>query len=297
MRQLDKMAEEITKEKVAQLLPKRLQNSHKGTYGSVLNISGSLNYQGAPFLSSVSALRVGCGYVTLASISTVIDNIASKTSDITFLPLRDSYGQCIASDAFSDIKKTIDRYNVVSIGSGLSDKPAAVAFVDEALQYFSDKNYSVIIDADALNAISNIDVKKLPTSSVITPHPKELSRLINVPVEEIQNDRVQYAKFTAQKYSCTVVLKGHRTIIVSGDEVFVNQTGNSALAKAGSGDVLTGMISGFAAQGCSLFDAALIGVYLHGLTGEIASKNLSEYSVLASDLLNYIPLSINSLFL
>ena len=133
------MAEEITKDIAAGLLPVRPENSHKGTFGRVLNIAGSLNYQGAAFLSSVSALRVGAGYVTLASISKVIDSIAAQTPDITFLPLRDSYNQCVASDALSDIVQVVENFNVVSLGSGLSDKPAAMAFVGESLRFFLTK--------------------------------------------------------------------------------------------------------------------------------------------------------------
>ena len=289
------MAEEITREQAKSLLPQRPENSHKGTFGKVLNIAGSLNYQGAAYLSSIAALKAGAGYITLASIQSVLNNIAAKTPDITFLPLRDSYNQCIASDGFLEIKDTSKNYTVISIGSGLSSKPAVTAFVDEALKELSETNMPVIIDADALNAIANLSVTKLPAVSVITPHPKELSRLLNVPVEEIQNDRVQYAKFASKKFAATVVLKGKDTVIASGEDIFINTTGNSALAKAGSGDVLTGIISGFAAQGLDIKNAAILGVYIHGFTGELASKVLTEYSVLASDLLNYIPEAIKSL--
>ena len=289
------MADEITKELAASLLPRRPENSHKGTFGKILNISGSVNYQGAAYLSSISALKTGAGYVTLAAIQKVIDNIAAKTPDITFLPLRDSYGQCIASDALSEIRDIIKDFNVISIGSGLSDKPAAMAFVDEALKYLSETNMPVVIDADALNAISHLGITKIPSNSVITPHPKELSRLLNIPVDEIQNDRVQYAKFAAQKFSCTVLLKGKNTVIASDTGIFTNPTGNSALAKAGSGDVLTGIISGLIAQGVSVTDSTVLGAYLHGLAGELASRELSEYSVLASDIINYIPSAIKNI--
>lgn len=290
------MVFDVTKELVKKYLPARSENSHKGTFGKVLNISGSLNYQGAAYLSSVAALRAGAGYVTLASISSVINNIASLTPDITFFHLRDSYGQCAASDSFSQLKDIIDSYSVVSIGSGLSEKPAAIAFVDETLEYLAEKNMVVVIDADALNAISSIGISKLPFNAVLTPHPKELSRLIGVSVEEIQNNRIQYAKFSAEKFSCTVILKGHQTVIAgSSGDVFVNPTGNSALAKAGSGDVLTGLISGFAAQGCNVEQASILGVYLHGMSGELASLDFTEYGVLASDIIKYIPLAIKNL--
>ena len=153
----------------------------------------------------------------------------------------------------------------------------------------------VVIDADALNAISHLGITKIPSNSVITPHPKELSRLLNIPVDEIQNDRVQYAKFAAQKLSCTVLLKGKNTVIASDTGIFTNPTGNSALAKAGSGDVLTGIISGLIAQGVSVKDSTVLGAYLHGLAGELASRELSEYSVLASDIINYIPSTIKNI--
>lgn len=262
-------------------LPKREQFSNKGTFGKVLNIAGSEYYTGAAYLSSVSALKMGCGYVALSSSPKVLNTISLRSSDIVFVPI-------------SDVKKRILDFDVVSIGCGLSTDLSVSILFKSILETLSEFKKTVIIDADGLNLLSKMkgDVV-LPQSLIITPHPKEASRLLKVDVSDIVEKPMQYAKELTEKYHCTTVLKMHSTVVCSeAQEIYVNNTGNSALAKAGSGDVLTGMISGLCAQKMNNFDAARLGVYLHGKTGEIASGMLSEYSVLASDLLKYMHLSI-----
>ena len=150
-----------------------------------------------------------------------------------------------------------------------------------------------MIDADAINNIAGYSGDLSLKNAVITPHPKELSRLLKVNLEDILENREKYARIASQKYECITVLKGKNTIVTDGDEIFINTTGNSALAKAGSGDVLTGIISGLLSQHMTLFDSAKLGVYLHGLSGDIASEDLTQYSVLASDVIDYIPLAYN----
>ncbi len=262
-------------------LPKREQFSNKSTFGKVLNIAGSEYYTGAAYLSSISALKVGCGYVALSSSPKVLNTIALRSSDIVFLPI-------------DELKKKVHDFNVVSIGCGLSTGVSASIMFKSTLETLSKLDVPVIIDADGLNLLSKMkDGVDLPKNLIITPHPKEASRLLKVEVDDILDKPIQYAKELTEKYNSTTVLKMHSTVVCSQDlDVYVNETGNSALAKAGSGDVLTGMISGLCAQGMSSFDAAQLGVYLHGKAGEIASGMLSEYSVLASDLLNYIPMAI-----
>lgn len=287
---------EITIDTAKNLLPKRPLQSNKGTFGKVLNIAGCLDYEGAAWLSSVAPLKVGTGLVTLASIENVINNLAGNCPWVTFYPLRDNNKKCIASDAFNDLKDVISNYTVISAGSGLSASASISAFVDDLVRYLNNLDKKVVIDADAINVLAESEITKLPENSVITPHPMELSRLIKVSVDEIQSDRIKYARFTADKYGCCVVLKGNKTVVCTKElEVFVNTSGNSALAKAGSGDVLTGMISGFMAQGLSVKDASLLGVYLHGLSGELASDDLTLYSVLATDLIDYIPNALKKL--
>lgn len=287
---------EITAQSVKALMPQRPQQSNKGTFGKVLNIAGSIEYQGAAYLSSVAPLKTGAGLVTLATIEPLINNLAGNCPWVTFYPLRDYYKKCIASDAFGDVLNIIENYNVLSVGPGLSDTAATNAFVDDLIKYLNKNNKKTVIDADAINVLSKSELSSFPSDSVITPHPVELSRLINTPVKDIQNDRIKYAKLTAEKFGCCVVLKGNQTVVCTKDlEVFVNTSGNSAIAKAGSGDVLTGIISGLMAQGVSVENAAKLGVYLHGLCGELASKDLTLYSVLATDQIDYIPQAIKKI--
>ena len=262
-------------------LPKREQFSNKSTFGKVLNIAGSEYYTGAAYLSSVASLKVGCGYVALASSPKVLNVLAYRTSDIVFLPIE-------------NIKKKINEFNVISVGCGLSTDLSVSILFKSLLETLAKLEVPVIIDADGLNLLSKMkEVPELPKNLILTPHPKEASRLLGVDTEKILNKPIMYAKKITKKYGCTTVLKMHSTVVCStAEDIYVNETGNSALAKAGSGDVLTGIISGLCAQGMDNFEAAKLGVYLHGKTGEIASGMLSEYSVLASDLLNYIPLAI-----
>lgn len=261
-------------------MPIRPEFSNKGTFGKVLNIAGSEFYTGAAYLSSVSALKVGCGYVALSGSPKSMNTVANLSPDIVYIPL-------------SNVKEAIEQYNVVSIGCGLSVETSTTILFKSLISLLSNTHKSVIIDADGLNILAKKKPAKLPEKLIITPHPKEAARLLKTDIEAILEKPVDYAKKLSKKYKATTVLKLHSTVVCSPDmEIYINNTGNSALSKAGAGDVLTGMISGLVAQGMNNYDAACLAVYLHGRTGEIASSMLTEYSVLASDLLKYIPLAI-----
>lgn len=278
--------------------PKRYQNSHKGSFGKILNIAGSKIYSGAAILSSLSALKTGTGYVTLACPDSIIQSVASFTPDLTFFPLISSENGSIASINTNSVLEKIKDYDVISLGSGLTTDSEVAIFVREILVSM-DK--TVIIDADALNIISVKKIDTVPQKTVMTPHPKELSRLIDVSVDEIQRNREKYAAQAAKKFNAIIVLKGHETVVSDGVNFYINNSGNSALAKAGSGDVLTGIISSIVAQSNEqnnddyLFYSAAIGVYLHGLAADIAAEELTEYSLLASDQLKYISRAINKI--
>lgn len=263
-------------------LPKRIENSNKSTYGRVLNFAGSDYMSGAAYLSSVSALKTGCGYCFLCSTDRVMDIVAAKTSNIVFLPL-------------SDLTQNLDSFDVVMCGCGLSQSDVALAKLTDLFAGLNPKT-PLVIDADAINLISKtpqIFLSKRFEKVIMTPHPKEAARLLNSSVEEVLADVRLSAEKIAAKYNCVTVLKTHNTVIVSPScEFYENHTGNNSMAKAGSGDVLTGMISGIVAQGANLFEAAVLGVYLHGMSGEIASKSLTNYSVMADDLIANIPNAI-----
>ena len=285
----------LGKEIVLSLLPKRSKNSHKGTYGHVLNIAGSTQFPGAAYLSSVSALKVGAGHCMLASCSDTVNIVASNSADITYLDLGQSQFGTIPKDAIKNIS-AIANYNVVSIGCGLNLVGGVNDFVINFLKRNKNSYTPIVIDADAINSMALAKQYSFPLNSIITPHPAELSRLMGIDVAEIQRNRAKWAWEASREYDCIVLLKGHESVIaVPNGRIFINHTGNSALSKAGSGDVLTGMIAGFCAQGISLESAACTAVFLHGLAGELAAKNLTEYSVLATDLIKYIPIAIKAL--
>lgn len=285
----------LDKQYVSKLLPKRPQNSNKGTFGTVLNIAGSNYYSGAAYLSSISALKVGTGLVRLASCEEVLSRVSAITPDVTFINLGESEFGTVPKDGLKYIKD-IKAPSAISIGCGLTTFQPAREFVLKFLKEYIDSSIPIIIDADAINILSMEKRKPIPLNSVITPHPIELSRLLNVSVDEIQENRIKWAKETSRMFDCIVILKGYETVIsIPNGNTFINKTGNSSLAHAGSGDVLAGMVAGFAAQGIKLEDACALACYLHGKAGEIASYKLTEYSTLASDLLNYIPEAIKTL--
>lgn len=259
-------------------LPKRSENSNKGTFGKVLNISGSEYMTGAGFLSSVSALKVGAGYVELASCERALNVVATLAPEVVLAPL-------------SKIPELISNATVLLIGCGLSTSDTAKRIVKTVLP----AQIPTVVDADGLNILAesteilhsakNDKIKNL----IFTPHPKEASRLLNCELEDVLNDMENSAKKICEKYNCITVLKSHNTIVSDGNKIYRNTTGNSALAKAGSGDVLAGIIAGLLAQKMTPFDASCLGVYIHGLAGDLAKNDLTAYGVLASDTVRYIP--------
>lgn len=280
----------LTKRDIRKILPKRFPDSHKGSYGKVLNVSGSINYQGAAYFSSIGALKAGAGYVLLSCPDCIVQNIASLTPDIVFLPLKSAYDGHISKNEYKKLNYL--KYDVLSIGCGLSHNNDTESFVIGALNQLKNFQLPVVIDADALNILASTDFTTLPPNTILTPHPQELARLLDVTAQDINSDRAGFAKKASLKYDATIVLKGHESIICNKDLLKINKTGNNALAKAGSGDVLTGMIAGFLAQGAEPFDAACLGVYFHGLAGEAASLKHTQYGTLASDVLDFIRIEV-----
>lgn len=267
-------------------MPERVENSHKGTFGRVLNVSGSDYMPGAALLSSLSALKIGCGYVFLCTTERVINAVAAQTQNIVFCPLE-------------DLENQLQHADVLLIGCGLSTSAESESIFIQAVE--TAENVPILVDADGLNILAknNEILNQIRTENLIlTPHPKEAARLlgVNVSTDDVLNNIGEYAIEISKKYKCTTVLKSHRTIVCSKDlEIYINTTGNSALAKAGSGDVLAGMIAGLLAQKCEPFYAAKLGVYLHGLCGDMAKNDLTEYGVLAHDQIRYISNAVKTI--
>ena len=262
-------------------MPTREQESNKGSFGKVLNFAGSKNYIGASYLSTVATLKTGAGFVALASEKNVIQSVSTLLAEAVYL-------------SRSEGLQNIQNYTVILIGCGLGLNLSSRLLFGRVIKKLQKDTTPVIIDADGLNILAETKID-LPQNTVITPHPLEAARLLGVSLQEVLSDLEGSAKKLSAKYNCVAILKTHRTIICKQDKIFTNQHGNSALAKAGSGDVLAGIIAGLIAQKMDLFEAAKLGVYLHSRAGEIASEELSEYSVLASDLPKYIHLAIKEI--
>lgn len=263
-------------------LPKRYTDSNKSTYGRVLNIAGSDYMPGAAYLSSISALKIGCGYCFLASTERAITAVAAQSQNIVFVPV-------------SKICENLLQADVVELGCGLSQSDEAVDIFNTVIKN-ADSDIPFVIDADGLNILAQAPeffTSRNFKNVILTPHPKEAARLLDCSLEEVLADTELSAKRISGIYGSVTVLKTYKTVIMSPDgRKYINTTGNNSMAKAGSGDVLAGMISGLVAQKMDLFEGAALGVYLHGLCGDLAKEELTEYSVMAEDLISYIPLSI-----
>lgn len=269
------------------IMPTREQNSNKGTFGKVLNFSGSDNYIGAAYLSTLGSIKIGAGLTALASTKKVIASVSTMLPEAVYLSDKEAL-------------TNLNKYTTFLIGCGFGLNRSSEKRFKHIMNKLQKETKPIIIDADGLNLLAKFTPSQPSPSRegvlILTPHPMEASRLLGCSLENVLNDLENSAKKISEKFACITVLKTHRTIICDKDfKIHINQHGNSALAKAGTGDVLAGIITGLIAQGMNNFEACKLGVYLHARAGEIASKDLTEYSVLASDLIRYLPQAIKEL--
>lgn len=269
-------------------LSKRSPSSHKGTFGRLLNIAGSLRYCGAAVMSTRAALRTGAGLTTLAAPRSVISAAAGSLVESTFLPLPETADGFVGEGADEVLQEILPKMNVVMIGCGLGNSENTRKITEYVIR---NAVCPIIIDADGINSISsNINVLKERTGAVvITPHPMEFSRISGLSVDEIQRDRISAAVNFSREYGVIVVLKGANTIVTDGDHIAVNTSGNPALAKGGSGDVLCGMIGGLITQTGDPWVSACNAVYCHGLAAELVSEKMPQACVLAGDIIETLP--------
>ena len=289
--------EMITPEGVRELLPARPLNANKGTFGKCLVAAGSTNYIGAAYLACATATRVGTGLVTLATAHSLQPVLAAKLTEVTYLPLPESEPGVLASNAYETIKPELANYNVLLVGCGLGKSQPATEFLKSVL-FSSSELPSLILDADALNILAGIPQwwQRLGGDAILTPHPGEMARLTGLSVQEIQSKRLGVAGEAAASWHKTIVLKGAYTVVAAPDgRAMINPVANPGLASAGTGDVLAGAIAGMAAQGLSLFDAAVAGVFLHSQAGEAVRDELGDAGMVASDLLPVLPRVIASI--
>ena len=276
----------IEEEEMKLLLPKRPMRSNKGSFGKVLVIGGSVGMSGAPALTSKAAYKVGSGTVTVAVPYAILEIMEQKLTEVMTKGLPDQEG-FFSKEAEKLLTAMIHHYDVIAIGPGMGRNRSVLPMLIKVIA--SDK--PCVIDADALYFIPEmaelLRVRKAPT--ILTPHPGEMARLTGLTIAEILDHPLEIAKGYAQDLQVFIVLKLERTIIATPcGEVYISRCGNSGLAKGGSGDVLTGIITGLLAQGLSEKDAARLGCFLHGKAGDEAAKALTAYSFLPSDVIDYI---------
>lgn len=285
----------IEEEDIKEFLPKRVSWGHKGTFGTCLVIAGSRGYSGAASLTALGALKIGSGLVYLATPTTIINVVETKLTEVVKIPLNWEDGFTL--DNLDKIDSLLSKIDVVAIGPGIGTTVRTKEFIKKFLILISERKIPIVIDADGINCLSE-EIGLLKDLSkkvlvILTPHPGELSRLIKVSPEKINEDRIEIARSFSQEYGVYLVLKGSPTVIgVPEGIVYVNPTGNSGLASGGSGDVLTGFITGLLAQKLSPEKASIVGVYLHGLSADLALENQTEYDFIASDILTYLPRAI-----
>lgn len=275
------MVQKLTKKWVANSLPKRPKDANKGTFGKVLVVAGSKNYPGAAYLACAAAYRVGAGLVTLVTTKVVQEIVSRKLPEVTFviLPQEISF-------------KGID---VCLIGPGLGQNKDSAKLMGQLINAHLSPT---VIDGDGLNLLSHMGEwwEKIEGEIVLTPHPGEMSRLTTLSIGEIQSDRENITKKFATKWGTVVVLKGANTVIASPTgEVALSTFANPALATAGTGDILSGAVAGFLAQGLKTFEAACVGTYIHGFAGEMLKEKLGDAGIIASDLLPLLPKTIKKI--
>ena len=300
----------LTAQRVAALLPARPKSSHKGTFGKGLIVAGSVNYTGAACLAAAAATRVGGGLITLAIPRPIHAAIAARIVETTFLLLPHEMG-VVSPDAVDLVLEKSADYDVLLIGPGLTSEKEAVEFVHTLFKLrpavqrghigFVKHSTQVeppprfpplIVDADGLNALAQADDwwKRLPPGAVLTPHPGEMARLLGCSVADVQADRLKAARDAAMGWGHVVILKGAHTIIAApSGALAVSPFANPALATAGTGDVLAGCLAGLMAQRLAAWEAALAGVFLHGLSGELVSSEVGVAGGVAGDVVNYLP--------
>ena len=282
----------LTAEFVCELIPERLPDAHKGSSGHLLTVCGSSGMGGAASLSSTAALKSGAGLVSACVPRELLDNLPGQSAEVmTISPYNSS--EYFTDEHADFVLQLASERNAVVLGCGLGLHPQTKAFVQHLKKHLQGP---LLIDADGLNNLDDTTMQEKHATFVITPHPLELSRLCGLSVTEIQQNRIATVRRLAKEWNVVLLLKGPYTVIGNPEgHIFINPTGNSLLATAGSGDVLSGFIGGFLSQGMSNLNATLIGAYLHGLAAECFTKNKNSYCMLASDLFEGLQLARNML--
>lgn len=284
----------IDESDVAPLVPVRELDSHKGEYGRVLVVGGSLPKSGAAALTCHAALRSGAGLVTAATSRSAQPILAGHLMEMMTEGLAETPAGALSHAALAELTRLAGASDLLAVGPGLTDDPETAALVRELIRSTS---LPIVLDADGINAYAGRAAELGGDSRVLilTPHPGEMARLLSregspVTTAQVQADRVGTARSFAIEHACYLVLKGHKTVVAGPDgEVWVNDTGNPGMATAGSGDVLTGVLAALLGAGLSPLAACIVGVHAHGLAGDLAAAEYGETSLVARDIIEYLP--------
>ena len=279
---------------VKQFFPKRAKNTNKGCYGKACIIGGSKKFSGSILLSAnaLCALKMGVGYVNMVVPKSMFSDYLGKVPECILTPMGDNDGFFVCD---KETLSSLLKYDCIAFGMGVGVNAETYKIVSYLLENYTG---NLVIDADGLNAIAKFGVQVLENKKckvILTPHIREFSRLTTLSVEEILADPISVAKEFAKKYNVVLLLKNSTSVITDGQEVFINTTGTPAMAKAGSGDVLSGLIAGILSRTDEVLYGVVAGAYLFGKAGEISTKEQNEYTVVASDIVNALPKAINSL--
>ena len=270
----------------------RKRTSHKGDFGRVFIVAGSHGLTGAAYLSAVAAMRAGAGLVTLGVPESIYSILAKRAREVMVSPFPATASGALAARALKTILKFSENQDVLALGPGLSQNRGTQKLVRELI---SKSACPVVVDADGLNALVG-KTECLARASgrlILTPHPGEFLRVFGGSLTAEGEGRKKRARQVARQHGVVMVLKGNQTVVAHPDgRVYVNSTGNPGMASGGTGDVLTGILAALIGQHFSLWDAARFGVYLHGLAGDLARAKVGEISLIAGDVLDFLPQAI-----
>jgi len=277
---------------IADDIPKlkpRAVDAHKGDFGKVCIIAGSVGMSGAAALAGRSALRAGAGLVRVATPKSVLPIVAAIEPSFTTIPLAEDKGGRISAKAINTILNAVAENDALAFGPGIGVSNELHSILESLL---GQEGLRLLIDADGLNNLAKIKdwPTRLKANLILTPHPGEIKRLwSSVFREDLPSERQEQAGRLAQQTKTIVVLKGAGTVVTDGQKAYINKTGNPGMATAGSGDVLTGVLTALMGQGLSDFEAAVLGVYIHGLAGDIAAEKIGQISLMATDIADFLP--------
>jgi len=286
----------LMEEEAALILPRRAPDAHKGDFGKLFVLAGSEGYTGAAALTADAGLRSGTGLVILGCPSGLNDILEQKLTEVITKPLPEVRNRrCFALRGLGEVREMVKWADAVAVGPGIGTYHETR---DLVFRLISKLDKPAVFDADALNILAK-DMDYLKNHSaplVISPHPGEMSRLTGKTIEHIQRNRIDIALEFAAEFNLVCILKGAPSVIAApSGQAWINSTGNEGMATAGSGDVLTGLIGGFLAQGMMDIDAAVLGCYVHGAAGDLAYESLGSHGMLAGDILHMVPLALRRL--